>query len=70
MKSTYHRYKKNPNNAYSTAEEEAVIKGIEQRTALRLGEIKEGEVTRQNHKGQKIRVKDPTSTIPVDTKIE
>ena len=59
-----------PNNAYDSAEEESVIKGVEQRTALKLGEIKEGEVTRQNHKGQKVRVKDPTSTIPVEPRIE
>ena len=61
---------KDPNNVYDSAEEEAVIKGIEQRTALRLGEIKEGGTTRQNHKGHKVRVKDPTSTIPIEPKIE
>jgi RHS repeat-associated protein len=51
-----------PDKNYGNAEERRVIEGSEQKTALALGEIKKGQVTRTNH-GMKspILVFDPTS---------
>lgn len=47
---------------YQNAEEKRVITGSEQVTAKKLGEIKEGEVTRRDHGGQKIKTTGVTST--------
>ena len=49
---------------YDNAEEARVIKGSEQTTALGMGEIRDGEVTRtdRNYSGT-IETKDPLSTI-------
>lgn len=41
-------------NPYDNKEEERVIKGSEQEVARKLGEIKEGEVTREDHGAKKI----------------
>ena len=46
---------------YDNNEEKRVIDGSEQRTAKALGEIKDGEVTRKNHKGDLIETTSPTS---------
>lgn len=40
-----------PDQQYGNKEEKRVIEGSEQQTALKLGEIKEGEVTRKDHGG-------------------
>ena len=53
---------------YDNREERRVITGSEQRTALALGEIKEGEVTRTDHLGQGYVAKEPTTTEPKDGK--
>ena len=53
--------KPDANNSYGSEEEESVITGVEQRTALMLGEIQEGQVTRENHGGHYVTVTDPTS---------
>jgi RHS repeat-associated protein len=47
---------------YDNLEEKRVIQGSEQKTAKKLGEIKEGEVTRKDHGGIPYTVKGPTST--------
>ena len=48
---------------YHNAEEARVIQGSEQRTALGMGEIKPGQVTRTDHYAQfLIRTEDPLST--------
>lgn len=47
---------------YDTKEEKRVIEGSEQTTALKHGEIKEGEVTRKNHSGLPMVMPDPTLT--------
>ncbi|MEN2403179.1 RHS repeat-associated core domain-containing protein, partial [Flavobacterium sp. MC2016-06] len=64
-----------PVEGYDNKEEQRVIEGSEQETAKALGEIKEGEVTRKNHRGDLIETIDPTSTtaaneviIPVEVK--
>ena len=49
-------------DTYGDAEERRVIEGSEQTTAKKLGEIKEGEITRKNHRGIKYRTVGPTST--------
>ena len=49
---------------YGNKEEKRVITGSEQTTAKKLGEIKEGEVTRKDHGGTPIETKGPTSTEP------
>ena len=46
---------------YGNKEEYRVITGSEQKTALLLGEIKEGQVTRKNHFGAFNEVSGPTS---------
>ena len=51
---------------YSNKEEERVITGSEQRTACRLGEISDGQVTRKNHKGRPYEVVSPISTTLKD----
>ncbi len=51
-------------NQYQNAEEKRVITGSEQTTAKKLGEIKEGEVTRKNHGGSLYKTTGPTSTQP------
>jgi RHS repeat-associated protein len=51
------------NTQYDTNEEERVIEGSEQETAKKHGEIKDGEVTRKDHKMiGSVQVEDPTST--------
>jgi RHS repeat-associated protein len=50
---------------YGNLEDKRVITGIEQRTAKKLGEIKENEITRSSHKGEDVKVKDSTSNIEV-----
>ncbi|NLF44343.1 MAG: hypothetical protein GX587_16750 [Bacteroidales bacterium] len=40
---------KTPDSQYGNKEEKRVIEGSEQKTAKKLGEIKEGEVTRKDH---------------------
>jgi len=47
---------------YDSKEERRVITGSEQETAKKLGEIKEGEVTRKDHGGTAFPTKGPTST--------
>jgi RHS repeat-associated protein len=42
------------NNPYNNKEEQRVITGSEQKTALKNNEIKEGEVTRTNHSGKAV----------------
>ncbi len=51
-----------PDKNYKNKEEKRVITGSEQETARKLGEIKEGEVTRKNHRGAIYMVDNPTST--------
>lgn len=51
-----------PDPQYDTKEEKRVITGSEQDTAKKLGLIKEGEVTRKDHKGTFVKVKDVNST--------
>jgi len=51
-----------PDAQYGNKEEKRVIEGSEQKTAKKLGEIKEGEVTRTDHDGQSIMTKGPTTT--------
>jgi hypothetical protein len=48
---------------YRNKEEKRVIENSEQTTAKNLGEIKEGEVTRRDHKGVLYETKGPTSTV-------
>lgn len=56
--------RKTPDAQYDTKEEKRVIEGTEQETAKKLGEIKEGEVTRLDHKGSKFKSTGPTTTEP------
>ena len=49
-------------NQYGNKEEKRVITGSEQETAKKLGEIKEGQVTRTDHQGQEYPTKGPTTT--------
>ena len=49
-------------NPYTNKEEERVITGSEQKTAKKLGEIKDGEVTRKDHGGTLYETKSSTST--------
>ena len=51
-----------PVEGYDNKEEQRVIEGSEQETAKALGEIKEGEVTRKDHRGTLIETVSPTST--------
>lgn len=51
---------------YDTKEERRVITGSEQKTARANGEIKEGEVTRTNHRGRQVITKGVTSN-QIDT---
>ena len=53
---------KTTDESYQNLEEKRVITGSEQRTALKHGEIKKGQVTRTNHKASYYRTKSPTST--------
>lgn len=53
---------KQEDSNYQNCEEERVVTGSEQDTAKALGEIKEGEVTREDHKGDWIDTTGPTST--------
>ena len=50
------------NDQYDTDEEKRVITGSEQETAKKLEEIKDGEVTREDHKGTLYETISPTST--------
>ena len=54
---------------YNDKEEMRVITGSEQKTALALGEISEGEVTRTDHIGIPYITKSPTTTEAKDGKI-
>ena len=54
--------KRNLTNPYTNKEEERVITGSEQETAKKLGEIKDGEVTRKDHGGTLYEMKSSTST--------
>ncbi|MBL7955898.1 MAG: RHS repeat-associated core domain-containing protein [Flavobacteriales bacterium] len=45
--------KDDPSNPYDNKEEERVIEGSEQEVAKRMGDIKEGEVTRTDHEGER-----------------
>ena len=47
---------------YDTKEEKRVITGSEQTTAKKLGEIKDGEVTRTDHDGTSYQTTGPTTT--------
>ena len=49
---------------YRNAEEQRVITGSEQRTALQLGEIKVGQITRQDHSGTLYETECSTSNAP------
>ncbi|MBW6492703.1 MAG: hypothetical protein K0B15_16080 [Lentimicrobium sp.] len=53
---------KTPDSQYGNKEEKRVIEGSEQKTAIKLGEIKEGEVTRKDHGGTLYETTSPTST--------
>ncbi len=53
---------KDPN--YSNLEEKRVITGSEQETAQKLGKLKPGEVTRDNHGGSPYETTSPISTEP------
>ncbi len=50
-----------PDPQYRNQEERRVIEGSEQDTALKLGRIKSGQVTRTNHQGTTFPVSDPLS---------
>lgn len=73
------RYLKNPDKFaqdsktldpdYNDKEEMRVITGSEQKTALALGEISAGEVTRTDHIGIPYITKSPTTTEAKDGKI-
>jgi hypothetical protein len=52
----------NSDSQYDTKEEKRVITGSEQKTSKANGEIKDGEVTRTNHKGKSVITKGVTST--------
>ncbi|EFA44263.1 RHS repeat-associated core domain protein [Hallella bergensis DSM 17361] len=54
---------------YDDKEEMRVITGSEQKTALALGEISAGEVTRTDHKGVPYITKSPTTTETKDGKM-
>ena len=58
-----------PHNPYNNEDDRKVITIIEQRTAKLLGEIKEGEVTRENHKGKLVSVEGPTSNVKTEDSI-
>lgn len=60
----YNTDRKTPDPQYDNKEEKNVIEGTEQETAKKLGEIKDGEVTRTDHKGTPIKTVGPTSTEP------
>jgi len=47
---------------YGNKEEERVVTGSEQETAKKMGEIKDGEVTRTDHGGTLYKTDSPTST--------
>jgi len=51
-----------PDAKYDDLEEKRVITGSEQETALKHGEIKEGQITRDHHSGEPMEMPDPTST--------
>lgn len=53
---------KTPNSQYGNKERKRVIEGSEQETAKKLGEIKEGEVTRKDHDETLYETSGPTST--------
>ena len=55
----------NEDNLYYSPEEKYVISEIEQRTALALGEIKPGEITRFDHFGTFFKVDSPISNYPL-----
>jgi RHS repeat-associated protein len=57
----YQKDVETPDENYRNLEEKRVIIGPEQETAIKLGEIKEGEVTRKDHYGVRIETKGPTS---------
>ncbi|MGH1366599.1 MAG: RHS repeat domain-containing protein [Calditrichia bacterium] len=52
---------------YDNAEEKRVITGSEQTTALKLDEIKQGEVTRKNHVGKLVDTSGPTKSVSIKT---
>ena len=58
--------KKGTSEAYNKKEEERVITGNEQRTALLLGEIETGQVTRTNNKGSYVVVESPISNKKIE----
>ena len=68
----YENYKKSHivenSNPYDTKEEERNIKKNEQITALKLGEIQKGMVTRTNHKGELVITESVTSNKIITTK--
>ena len=49
-------------SSFDNKEEKRVITGSERKTARALGEIKDGEVTREDHRGQPFQTTSPTST--------
>ena len=55
---------------YNNKEEKRVVEGSEQRVARKLGEIKEGEVTRLNHGESPMSTDGPFSTEPPVAKTE
>ncbi len=58
----FHKDRKTEVRQYTNKEEQRVITGSEQETAKKLGEINEGEVTREDHRGQPYETTGPTST--------
>jgi hypothetical protein len=61
--------KKGTSEAYNKKEEERVITGNEQRTALLLGEIETGQVTRTNNKGKPVSVENPISNKKIEEQL-
>ena len=64
MKEYYAEQEEKSDPDYDTKNEKYVITRIEQKAAKALGEIKEGEVTRKNHRGTFIRTESPISNKP------
>lgn len=51
---------------YHTKDDKRVINGSERETAYKLGEIKEGDITRNGHSGIPVTTLSPTSRITFD----
>jgi len=68
--SVQHKIRKNTKDEnYDNKEERRVIMGTETDTAIKLGEIKEGELSRDNHLGYDTQTNDPTSSKPISVNL-